>query len=84
MKTFFVCQPWTRRPIINMFTKVSMGAKFREFMRIEKRSSVCVIYQPDQDKQILSPLFAKSVFLPLTNYPGFIMEYEERSVVRSS
>ena len=45
MKTFFVCQPSTRRPIINMFTKVSMGAKFSEFMRIEKRSSVCVIYQ---------------------------------------
>ena len=52
MKTFFVCQPSTRRPIINMFTKVSMGAKFREFMRIEKRSSVCVIYQWDQHKQI--------------------------------
>ena len=49
MKTFLVCQasanPPPRRPIINMFTKVSMGAKFSEFMRIEKRSSVCVIYQ---------------------------------------
>ena len=42
---FLSANPPPRRPIINMFTKVSMGAKFWEFMRIEKRSSVCVIYQ---------------------------------------
>ena len=42
---FYSANPPPRRPIINMFTKVSMGAKFSEFMRIEKRSSVCVIYQ---------------------------------------
>lgn len=45
-----------------------MGAKFTEFMRIEKRSSVCVIYQRDQDKQIhfcvrkISPGFPHKLF----------------------